>query len=708
MPGTFIHAILTQRAWRHVPLEFVAIASAFLSAVGCGSDQGTPAAARPRGDQLLSLGWRFLEADAERASDPDFDDSGAGWSTVSIPHTYNALDGQDGGGNYYRGPTWYRTHLPGFVKERGRRYFLQFDGANSRAAVYVNGLSVGGHSGGFAGFRVDASDALRPGDNVVAVRVDNAADPTLPPLTADFTFFGGLYRDVHLLGVDELHVALQDDGSSGVYLSTRDVSATAAELSARVLVSNQGLDTTARVTVSLVTSTGFVGAQLEGDVQLRAGETHEIELTGPVSSPHLWQGKQDPFLYSAAVAVSSAGKRTDLVEQPFGIRSYSLDPDTGFSLNGQALDLHGVNRHQDRIDKGWAIGTAEHDEDMALILELGATAVRLAHYQQASYFYDLCDRNGLIVWAEIPLVDAVTDDPAFSNNALTMMRELVHQNYNHPSIAFWGIGNEQRTDDAPTNALLSQLAAQVEADDPGRISSYAHCCNSATANLVSHARATGYNVYYGWYMGIPSQLGAFADQVHALRPDVPIAISEYGAGAALSQHQEPAVQPLAAGPFHPEEYQALLHEQTWPQLASRRYLWGKFIWNMFDFAIDSRNEGDTPGRNDKGLVSYDRQTKKDAFYFYQANWTTAPMVHIAGRRFNPRSTETVDIKVYSNRDQVRLRVNDQPVDVLPNVRWPVYVWERVPLALGENRVQAVAIGSGDSGAAEDSVLWTRQ
>jgi beta-galactosidase len=694
--------------WPRISLEVAALASALAFGLGCSSEHDTPAATSPRGDQLLSGGWRFLEADAEQAAEPNFDDSGAGWSTVSVPHTYNALDGQDGGGDYYRGPTWYRIHLPAFEKESGRRYYLQFDGANSRANVYVNGLPAGGHNGGFAGFRVDATDALRPGDNVVAVRVDNSADPTIPPLTADFTFFGGLYRDVHLLSVDELHLGLQDDGSSGVYLSTRDVSASGAELSAHVVVTNQGVETTASVTVSLNDSSGVVAAQLEGGVQLRAGETQTIELTGRVTSPHLWRGKQDPFLYRAAVALSSGGKRTDLVEQPFGIRSFSLDPNTGFSLNGQALDLHGVNRHQDRIDKGWAIGRAEHDEDMALILELGATAVRLAHYQQAPYFYDLCDKNGLIVWAEIPLVDAVTDDPAFSANALGQMRELVHQNYNHPSIVFWGIGNEQRTDDAPTNALLSQLAAQVETDDPGRISSYAHCCGSATGNLVSHARTTGYNVYYGWYMGITSQFGAFADQVHALRPDVPIAISEFGAGAALSQHQEPPLQPLAAGPFHPEEYQALLHEQTWPQMASRDYLWGKFIWNMFDFAIDSRNEGDTPGRNDKGLVSYDRQTKKDAFYFYQANWAADTMVHIAGRRYNPRNTETIDIKVYSNRDQVRLFVNEQPVAASPGVQRPVYVWQGVPLALGDNQVRAVAIGPGDTADAQDTVVWTRQ
>jgi len=334
--------------------------------------------------------------------------------------------------------------------------------------------------------------------------------------------------------------------------------------------------------------------------------------------------------------------------------------------------------------------------------------VRLAHYQQASYFYDLCDRNGLVVWAEIPLVDAVTDDAAFTTNTLTQMRELVHQNYNHPSIVFWGIGNEQRQDDAPSNALLGQLAAQVEADDPNRISTYAHCCGSATANLVSHAKATGYNVYYGWYMGTIGQFGAFADSVHASRPEVPIAISEFGAGAGLSQHQEPPVQPLAAGPFHPEEYQTLLHEQTWAQMATRPFLWGKFIWNMFDFAIDSRNEGDTPGRNDKGLVSYDRQTKKDAFFFYQANWTTEPMVHIAGRRFNPRTTETIDIKAYSNQATLELRVNGQSLGAAASVQGHVFVWPGIQLVPGENQVEVLAKTPGDALLTQDAVVWTRQ
>jgi beta-galactosidase len=699
-------AIVTNRAPWRITLGVLSLGLGAL-ALGCSASEKASEAA-PRSEQVLGSGWRFLASDAP-ASAADFDDAAAGWNAITLPHTYNALDGQDGGGDYYRGPSWYRAHLPAFQKQSGRRYYLQFDGANSVADVYVNGSSLGQHRGGFARFRFDATDALHPGDNLIAVRVDNTAAADIPPLSADFTFFGGLYRDVRLLAVDDLHVDLDDAGSSGVYLSTSDVNSDGAQLSARVRVSNaaaEARDTS--VTVSVLDATGKAVAKLSDQLQVPAGQTSEVTLTGHVASPHLWQGRQDPYLYTASVELRSGGKRSDLVEQPFGFRSFRVDPNSGFSLNGQALDLHGVNRHQDRIDKGWAIGKAEHDEDMQLILELGATAVRLAHYQQASYFYDLCDRNGLVVWAEIPLVDAITDDAAFRANAQQQLRELVRQNYNHPSIVFWGIGNEQRTDDAPTNALLNDLAAQVKADDPGRLSTYAHCCGSATANLVSHADVTGYNVYYGWYMGTINQFGAFADQVHASRPDVPFAVSEYGAGAALSQHQEPPVQPVANGLFHPEEYQTQLHEDTWAQMATRPYLWGKFIWNMFDFASDSRNEGDTPGRNDKGLVSYDRQTKKDAFYFYQANWSSKPMVHIAGRRFNPRTSETIDVKIYSNASTIELKVNGASQGDPGSREGHVFRWNGVALAPGANDVQAAIIGAGDQIEGTDSVVWTRQ
>jgi len=676
--------------------------------LACGADD--PGAQPPtRVDQTLETGWRFLGSDAGGAEAPQFDDLAAGWSSISVPHTYNALDGQDGGSDYYRGPAWYRLVLPALAARAGRRVYLEFDGANSVADVYVNGVHLGQHQGGFSRFRFDATAALGSGENVLAVRVDNAASPDIPPLSADFTFFGGLYRDVHLLSVDELHVDLDDYGGPGVYLETRNVSAESAQLAARVRVSNAGAQpTTASVTLQVKDDRERSVAQLSGEVNLAPGATEEVLLTGDLSSPRLWDGQRDPSLHTATVEVGSRGQVTDQVSEKFGVRSFSVDPNTGFTLNGLLTDLHGVNRHQDRLDRGWALGKTEQNEDIALIRDIGATAVRLAHYQQSQYFYELCDREGLVVWAEIPMVDAVTDSPAFADNSRRQLTELIRQNYNHPSIVFWGIGNEQRVDDAPTNALLAELGALVKTEDPTRISTYAHCCGSPTSNLVSHADVTGYNVYYGWYMGNTAEFGFWADAAHASRPDTPIAISEYGAGAGLSQHEEPPARPAPAGLFHPEEYQTLLHEATWPQMAARPFLWGKFVWNMFDFAVDSRNEGDTPGRNDKGLVSYDRQTKKDAFYWYQANWSPAPMVHVTGRRFEPRNTEAVDVKVYSNASFVRLRVNGVEQVQGQRVQSYLYLWPAVPLAPGQNLVEADAFGAGDAQVASDSLVWTRQ
>jgi len=433
-----------------------------------------------------------------------------------------------------------------------------------------------------------------------------------------------------------------------------------------------------------------------------------VQLGGTIASPHRWDGRRDPYLYTAYVEVYGAGSgpaAPDVGAQPFGFRDYTADPATGFVLNGQPYDLHGVNRHQDRLNMGWAITNKEHDEDMALIAEMGATGIRLAHYQHAQHFYDLCDRQGMVVWAEIPLVNNVNATQAFTDNARQQMTELIRQSYNHPAIAFWSIGNEQRIDDAPTNTLLTGLAALVASEDSTRLSTYAHCCTSDTTGLPTHTEVVGYNEYFGWYTGNYGQFGAWADGVHAARPTTPIAVSEYGAGAALTQHADNPPMPVPASLNHPEEYQALLHEATWKQMATRPFLWGKFIWNMFDFAVDSRAEGDTVGRNDKGMVSYDRRTRKDAFFWYKANWSQDPLVYITGRRFDPRTTATIDVKVYSNLDSVTLTVNGAALPAQTSTDH-IFKFPGVALNPGANTVSATA--TRGTTTTSDSVTWTRQ
>ena len=668
--------------------------------------------ARPAGriDTALGSGWRFLRADAPGSETAGFDDRAAGWTDVALPHTWNALDGQDGGKNYYRGIGWYRRHLtaPADVAPGGRRAYLQFDGANTVTDVYLNGAHLGQHRGGFAAFRYEVTAMLTAGDNLLAVKVDNRSVPDVPPLSADFTFFGGLYRAVHLLTTDALHVDVEDFASSGVYLSSRNLRGAAGEVAARVRVKSSGRATAAaEVALALVDARGALAGRFTATaaVAVAGDQTVEVTLGGTIARPHRWDGRRDPYLYTAYVEVGHDGTVTDVVAQPFGFRAFAVDPATGFSLNGQPYDLHGVNRHQDRLNLGWAITDQQHDQDMTLIAEMGASAIRLAHYQHAQHFYDLCDRRGLVVWAEIPLVNNITASQAFTDNARQQMTELIRQSYNHPAIVFWGIGNEQRVNDAPTNALLSQLADLVASEDAARLPTYAHCCGSDTAGLPTHTPVAAYNEYFGWYTGTYSQFGAWADGVHAARPTTPIAVSEYGAGAALSQHADNPPPPVPAGPNHPEEYQALLHEATWKQMAARPFLWGKFIWNMFDFAVDNRAEGDTIGRNDKGLVSYDRRTRKDAFFWYKANWSSEPFVHITGRRFNPRATATIDVKVYSNLDSVTLTVNGTALPAQTSTDH-IFRFPGVALNAGDNRVDAQA--SRGVTTASDSVTWTRQ
>jgi beta-galactosidase len=663
--------------------------------------------ASPRTDTVINTGWKHLRMDNSGASATAFDD--ATWASVTLPHTWNATDGQDGGSNYYRGIGWYRRHYTPPASAAGKRIYLQFDGANIVAVVYVNGTMVGTHRGGFSRFRFDVTAMMTPGsDNVIAVMVSNSGVGDVAPLNADFTFFGGLYRDVHVVVTEPVHVDALDFGSSGIYATPTNVSATSAMLGTGVRVRNaQTAAQAVTVDTVVVRADGSIAARLSATGNVAAGASSLLSATAAIPSPHLWNGVADPYLYTVFAEVRVGGTVTDVGSVPLGFRFYSVDAAQGFSLNGQYLDLHGVNRHQDRLNMGWAITNAQHDEDMALIRELGANVVRLSHYQQAEYFHDLADRAGIVLWAEIPLVNEITASTAFTNNARQQLTELIRQNYNHPSVLFWGIGNEQRTDNTATNDLLTALNTLARTEDPTRLTTYAQCCTSDTGGLPAHTDVVGYNTYYGWYdaFGTADQFGAWADNLHATRPTWKIGVSEYGAGAGITQHADNPPQPDPYGTPHPEEWQNLVHESHWKQMKTRRYLWSKMIWNMFDFAVDSRNEGDTPGRNDKGLVTYDRKTRKDAFYWYKANWSATPFVYISSRRFTPRTTATVPVKIYSNMSSVTLQVNGTTIGSSAGAD-RIFQWANVALRAGANTITA----TGTSGAttATDTVTWTRQ
>ncbi|TFW34037.1 glycoside hydrolase family 2 protein [Massilia horti] len=661
--------------------------------------------AGPRSEIALDANWRFTLAEGSSAwSAPSFDD--AAWEAVALPHTWNNFDGQDGGNDYHRGTGWYRTRFSLPATSAGQRVLVEFDAASKVAEVFVNGKPVGSHTGAFARFRFDITDAVHArGDNVLAVRVNNAPSQIVP-ISGDFTQFGGLYRKARLLLTAPVHIATLDYASSGVYLTTRKLDEQAAQVEARVkLASDAKTAFKGTLRVRLLDAQGKVVAAADQPASIGAGKNAELSLPLRVERPHAWNGTADPYLYRAAVELVSGGKTLDAVEVPFGLRTFELAPGAGFILNGRPLALHGVNRHQDRPDKGWAIDEDDKLQDMAIMQEMGVNAIRLAHYQHDQEFYDLCDAKGMAVWAEFGLVNEAPLEAAAQDNAGEQLREMIRQNYNHPSIIVWGVGNEttgRNGDDAEQRAvaLVTRLTALARAEDRSRAPVYAsHHGLADPRNLLTDAIA--FNKYFGWYSGAYADLGEFLDQFHAAHPQTPVGISEYGAGGSIYMHEDhpPVRVHQAKGAWHPEEWQTAYHEQAWLQIADRPWMWGTFVWNMFDFAADQRKEGDLYGRNDKGLVTYDRRTRKDAFYWYQANWTSKPMVHIVSKRFWERSQSQIEVKVYSNADEVELKVNGVSLGrKAPDHHR--HVWAAVELQPGPNRVEAYAYRAGKVVAAD--------
>ena len=653
-------------------------------------------AARPavRTDTAVDTGWMFTRGDPPSgdpsgAASPAFDDSR--WERISLPHTWNAIDGQDGGNDYYRGVGWYRIRLAIDAAWEGRCVVLRFGGASMAAAVFVNGKPAGGHRGAFGAFCVEITRLVRYGaDNVIAVRVSNARDTTLPPLSGDFTLFGGLYRTVRLIVLDPFSISPLDRASSGVYVRQIRLDSSEARIAVDGVVRNAGKGPAHGTLLCTITDgAGEVVARGEAHVALPPGSA-TVRVEGLViQRPRVWQGRADPYLYTAEVTLLREKTPVDRVEERFGLRTFAFDPSRGFTLNGHPYRLYGVNRHQDREGKGWAIGRSEHEEDFRLIMDMGCTAVRLAHYEQAPEFYDLCDSGGLVVWAELSLVDRIGASPAFAESCREQLSELILQNYNHPSIVVWSLANELIPDgrEGTYEALIRTLNDEAKTLDPERRTTLASRSSydwSSAINTVTDV--IGFNVYKGWYEGEPGDFGPYVDALHAGRPDRPVAISEYGAGAGIDQHEYPPSKPSPPGPWHPEEWQCVVHESTWTAIAARPWLWCSFVWNMFDFASDGRNEGEHPGRNDKGLVTYDRRVKKDAYYWYRANWNPEPMVYITGRRFSPRGSPC-DVKVYSNCEMVTLSVNGKSVGAR-SCAGKRAAWNGVALEPGPNLLSA--------------------
>ena len=692
---------------------------------------------QPREATPLATGWRFhFGAEPGTVQSDGFDDSA--WQQVTLPHTWNHL------GEYSltrtsttdnrQGIGWYRLAYVAAAAAEGNRFYLDFAAVGSIAEVWVNGVRIGEHKGAFSRFRFDVTTAWKPGSsNLIVVKADNSkpaigsSTQDVIPLGGDFFIHGGLYRGVSLITADSAGIDLLDHGGPGVYAHAAAITADKAEIAVLTRLRNSATQSRPlRAVATIADASGRVVATHSASVVLAPG-TAEVRQSLTLAKPHLWNGRSDPYLYSVTVALRDAAGTFDSVTQPLGMRSFHIDVNQGFILNGKHLALHGAARHQDRQGQGWELSDADHDQDMAMMAEIGANTVRMAHYQHADEWMHAADRTGMVAWAEIPFVNAASfldggeASPELTTNARQQLIELIRQAFNHPSIVMWSVGNEvdigaafgRSKLPARSRGLLQDLNALAHQEDPSRLTVFADCCEAADGIAVAQPGAQmlagttdliGYNRYYGWYYGSPADLGPKLDYFHAKHPETPMSVSEYGAGGALSQHTDNPQGGLISsfGRPHPEEYQSWYHEQSWKQIEGRGYVFASWMWNMFDFASDLREEGDAFDINDKGLVTYDHKTRKDAFYFYQANWSDQLVVHINGRRYVDRAYPVTDVRVYSNAPSVSLTLNGASLGAQPCPE-RICVWHDVALRPGANHLEATATHGGLR--ATDSLDW---
>ena len=685
---------------RHSPLMHRLKLFLLLLVIGAAAISSLRAAARE--NTILDSGWRFKQGEMDGAEQPGFNDSD--WQAVSLPHNWGWQEAQQGK-DFYHGASWYRRELNIGPPQPGKRYYLKFEAASQVADVFLNGNPLGQHRGAFGAFCFEITQQLsKTGTNLMAARVSNARPPDLAPLSGDFSVYGGLYRPVHLIVTGEENFAPLDHASPGVAWQQTRVTETQAILDVTAQISNGGQSRQTRtLVVSVLDPAGNLVVSSTQSVVLAPRDTAPYFLRVTVPQPHLWNGRKDPYLYKAVVALRAGEEVLDSVEEPLGLRFYSIDPDKGFFLNGQPYHLHGVNRHQDMMDKGWAISEADMDQDIALIKEVGATVIRCCHYQHCDYFYSLCDQAGILVWAELPQVNSVRDTPEFENTSRNQLLDLIRQNINHPSIFAWSLFNEigSRSDD-PHPELLD-LDRIAHGEDPTRPTIAASNARDIP-QMNKIPDQLGWNIYAGWYSGAKENFGRELDARRNDSRNGGFCVSEYGAGANASQHEDNPKQPTTTGPWHPEEWQAEVHEAAWAAIKARPFVWGSFVWCMFDFAVNTRHEGGQPGLNDKGLVTRDRQIKKDAFYFYKANWSDQPVCYITDRRFTERTNAVTDVKLYCNAPEAELLVNGASLGKKNAGADSVLLWKDVALKPGENKIEARAARNGQ--ALADQCVWT--
>ncbi len=662
--------------------------------------------AQIRDVQLFNDAWQLKKGPFPAEQIPFMNQWEAKWQDVTLPHTWNAKDMQLKHNDFYAGDAYYKKTFVVGEELKDKQVFIKFEGVGQVADLYVNDAYIGNHKGGYSAFAFNITKALKVGEkNELILKVNNEARPDVIPVNHNlFGVYGGIYRPVWLITTDEAHFAVTDCASSGVYISQENVSSKQADVQVRMKLNNQTLQQ--KNIVAETTVFDAKGSKLlskQSDVALSASGLQTIVHDFKMRKPHLWNGKKDPYLYKVVCRIKQNGKTIDEVVQPLGIRKVEVVAGKGVFLNGEKYPMHGVCRHQDWWELGSALENKHHDADLEMMLEMGVTTVRLAHYQQSDYFYSRCDSLGLLVWAEIPFVNRVTGQEA--DNAKAQLRELIRQSYNHPSIYVWGLHNEVYRPHDYTAQLTQELHDLAKTEDPGRytvaVNGYGHMEHPVNMK----ADIQGMNRYFGWYEKTIQAMEEWAVNLERTYPDQKFMLTEYGADSNIHHQTEYIGNSIKWwGDYFPETYQTKMHEIQWSIIEKHPYITASYLWNMFDFCVPMWKRGGVEARNLKGLITFDRKVRKDAFYWYKANWSEEPVLYLTQRRNTEREKKITDIAVYSNNGVPKVWLNGKELNPAKQGYNQVhYIFEQVELQEGENTIKAQIEVNGK--LLEDEIKW---
>lgn len=658
--------------------------------------------------QHFNDGWLFKKGAIENDSIIFSQNTNIEWDSISIPHTWNNIDMQTGKNNYYAGESYYKKEYRPDISLKSKRVFLRFEGVGSVADVYVNKVFAGNHKGGYSAFVVEISNLLKYGeDNQLIVKVNNTSRPDVIPVNKVlFGVYGGIYRPIELIVTDKVNITLSDNAAPGIYIRQKNISQTAADVQVKVKIENKNKNAQNMHLVSTI-------FERDGQIKSRQDTLLTILPQGrqffkqnfTIKNPHLWQGLEDPYLYKVVTQIVTNGQVTDEVVQPLGLRYFELKAGDGMYLNGKKVPMYGVCRHQDWWKLGSALTNQQHDTDLAVIKELGATTIRLAHYQQSDYFYSKCDSIGFLVWAEIPFVNEVTTKE--SDNAKQQLIELIRQNYNHPSIYVWGLHNEVYTPVNYTTSLTADLNDLAKTEDPDRYTVSVNGYGDPGHAVNMNADIQGINRYFGWYEKRIQDMKPWIENIQKAYPDYKIILSEYGTEANINQQQEIVGDVGDCCGFeknYNESFATRFHEIQWSYIASHPYLLASYVWNTFDFATPASSQGGVQARNMKGLVTFDRKIKKDPFYWYKANWSKEPVLYLTQRRVVNRANKITPVTVYSNRGIPHLFINGKEYkNFEKGTTFVHYIFRNIKLKKGKNVVEVRVNDNGE--ILKDSIIW---